>query len=330
MDSSLALVAVGIQSAKGTPQAQPTWQHGLLGGAIINAEVEQGVDPQTSGTRMPTVAYRESIVPTVEYSTRLHQASAGAYLYALLGSKTVTGSAPSFEHVITPGTSLPYLTVASKKGTSEMQKVSDVVFGEGEISWEGAKPLELSLKGQGTTLTPTFTPWVAGTLDETYLDSFFVPVGGAFEVSGSGAAATAEIISGSISINNGAEPVMSSGARTPSDINVGHFEAEVSFTVRVKNFNMWRQILTGTDAGTTLACAQYGAFEVVFKENCAADGGELKLEGPRVAFMTNIPDVDPGGGMVELELSGIALSSVSGGTVADAITVTLANATASY
>ncbi len=330
MDSSLAIAAVGVQSAKGTPNATPPYQHGLLGGAIINAEVEQGVDPQTSGTRMPTVAYRESIVPTVEFSTRMHKASVGLYLYALLGTKAVTGSEGAFTHVFTPGTALPYLTVAAKRDATEMQKVADVIFGEGEISWEGAKPLELSLKGQGTTLTPTFTPWVAGTLDETYLDSFLVPVGGSFKVSAAGESAAAEIIAGSISINNGTEPVMSSGARTPSDVNVGHFEAEVSFTVRVANFNMWRQILTGAVDGTTLACARYGAFEVIFKENCAADGASLKLEAPRVAFTTSLPDVDPGGGMVELELSGIALSAVSGETVADAVKATLANAVASY
>jgi hypothetical protein len=243
-----------------------------------------------------------------------------------MGSISTTGTTDK-THVITPGDTLPYHTVASKRGGSELSKVSDVIFHEGELSWEGNKPLELSISGIGTTITPTFTPWVAGTLDETYLDSFLVPVGGTFKSKGSGAAVTANIIAGSLKISNGGAAEILSGAITPNDVTIDGVEFEVGFTIRVSDFNLWRQVLTGTDAGTTPAVAQYGAFEFVFKENRnAASTVSLKLEGARVPFECPLPEVDPGGGPVELELSGIPLFD---GTNA-AVKATLVNAVTSY
>ena len=62
------------------------------------------------------------------------------------------------------------------------------------------------MSGLGCDIVPTFTPWVAGLLDETNLETFFVPVGGTFKVKGSGAVpALAVVTGGSIKIANGIE-----------------------------------------------------------------------------------------------------------------------------
>lgn len=328
LQNALAQVAVGKQTAKASA-ATLAYQHGILSGSPIDVEYEQNVDEATSASRQKTNAVRESVTPKFGYSVRCHKASIGTYLMGLFGTVATTGAGDPYTHVFTPADTVPYLTIASRRGGGnvECQRLTDSVVNEGEFSWEGNKPLELALSGYGCTLLPTFTPWVAGTLDETYLATFLVPVGGTFKIKGVGAAATASIVAGSVKVTNGAEAEIISGALTPNDVPIAGAEFEVGFTVRVDNFALWREILTATTTGTTIAGVQYGGFEVIFQENLnAASTVELKLEGARVPFECELPEVDPGGGPVELELSGIPLYD---GTNA-AVKATLVNAVAAY
>lgn len=327
LQNALAQVAFGKQVAKGTPNAAPAYQHGVVGGPIVKVEASQSEDEQTSASRQQTSVYRDSVVPGVDFSVRAHKASIGAYLMAVYGAETVTGAADK-THVFSVGDTIPYHTFAAKRGGSELSKVTDVRIGELGLSWEGTKPLEAAVSGLGCDIVPTFTPWVAGLLDETNLETFFVPVGGTFKVKGSGAVpALAVVTGGSIKIANGIEALIASAALTPADLTIKRVAFECSLKLVVDDFTLWRQVLTGADAGTTITPVQYGSFELVFKENLnGTPAHQLKLEAARVAFKCDLPDVEPGGGPVELELSGIPVS-----TTADAaVKPTLVNAVAAY
>jgi hypothetical protein len=322
VQSALALVGAAKQSVKGTAITTATFGHGLTDGAVMTVEVDQSIEEHTSATRSSGDVNRTAITAGVDFTCRAHPKSVGLWTYGALGGIATTGTGP-YTHTITMGSDLPYLTTFGTLAGNYF-RLQDIKVDSLGFSWSGNDPLEVAVSGMGTQLSILASTYT--TTNDESTATYFTPVGGTFSVDvdgGSGTAATAKINSGEVTISNNADSVMVSGTIYPDDIVVGRQEVECSFEVTPDDLNLWRTIVTGTSAGTSVSSSVlYGTFSMAFTNGT----NSLTLASTRVAFTCDFPDVDPAGGTITLTLAGLAVGSAGGSP----LTATLVNSQASY
>jgi hypothetical protein len=320
IQSALALVGAAKQSGKGSAETDPTYQHGITDGQVMTVEVAQDLEARTSGTRFAPAVNRTGVMPGIEFTCRGHVSSLGLWLYGALGAVATTGSSPNYSHAITTGADLPYLTAFGSLD-SNLYSVEDVKVDSLEVSWSENEPVEFSVTGMGTNVG--FPASITATTDDSAA-AYLRPAGGTFQVDIDGTTlAAAKVTGGSVSINNNLSPIMLSGTITPGDVFPGQQAVEVSLDVTPDNLNDWRTILTGSSAGTSVSAAPvYGSFSIQFTDGTKT----LTLAATKVAFTTEFPSADAGGGPVTLSLAGLVVIPASGSP----FTATLTNGVASY
>ncbi len=315
---------IAKQTAKGSAASSPTYGLPTRGGGLLQVELEQERDPLTwkDTYRAAYEVDRRGVNPAVELQTRAYLSSIGLLLYGALGAVTTTGTSPDYTHTFTAAATLPYLTAWTLLG-SERAKVVDCKVDRLALSWTGRELLSLDVTLLGCTPSfgePSWTP----TTDEQTAERFR-PVGGTLKLdAASGTPAAAKVSAGSVELRNNVSRVPLSDSVLAADVFENGLEVEVSLTVVPDDLAEWRKAVTGSASGTSASSAPvYGSVELTFQ---IASNKSLKLTLPRVAFAPSFPEGDPGGGPVELEMSGSALRTASAGP----ITAELKNQVASY
>lgn len=319
-----AQIGVAKQTSRGTIAANPTFAHGLAGGAPIQVEPSQSVLEVTTGKRAASTVIRESVAASAGGDFPAYIRTLGLYLLGALGSVTTTGASAPYTHTYALG-DLPYLSFFAKGIGADIEAIRDCKIDELSLKWDGAKPLELSVKAMGTVFSypSTFT---VGT-DDTGSDAFLVPVGGTFEVDVVGSSpASARVIGGEITIKNNSATVDGSAAIESLDVIEGVSEHEIKLTIVPDDLAAFRETVTGASNGTAVsASVPFGAVNLVFKENGGT--GTLAVQGDKVAFLVGFPEASPKGETTKLELAGTAVLP-SGGT--SPLEFVLTNSVASY
>lgn len=320
LQKRIAFAGISKQTAKGAAAATPTYGLGIRGGSTLRVELEQENDGITFASRVSADDNRLSVVAGGAIQTRLWPRSSGLLLYGALGAISDSGAGP-YTHTITPGATLPYLTLFSQLDT-EYHKVADCKVNQLTISWSERAPVEVEFDMMGITATLYTSSWTP-TNDENGQNRF-IPPGGVFQVdASSGTPATAAIAGGRVTINNNLVPIPLSASVLPDDI----FEAEASLEVELRlipsDTTEWRKLLTGSAVGTTpTGTTIYGSFKNKFTIDASND---LEIGGTRVAFLADYPEADPAGGPAEITLTG-RIKKPAGA----ALTATLVNSVASY
>lgn len=324
LSKALAAVGVAKQSAFGTPATQPTFLFGLRGGSPIKVDIDQEPEERTSATyRGRSDANRNAVIHGMDFKGRAHPGSIGLLLYAALGAIADTGPVSGvYTHTITPGQDLPYLTFWGLFGGAHIYRLQDARIDELEITWDGPKPLEVACKAIGTI--PGYPSSVTPTNDEQQATKFAAG-GGLFKAAmASSTPVTAPVKAGGIKISNALEPVGLSVSVVPQDVALGNQSYETKLTTVPTDLAPWREIVTGSTGGTTISEAPvFGSYETKFAIDANTD---LDITATRIAYKTDLPEADPGGGVAELDLVGEPLKP-SGG---NAITCVLRNTIAAY
>ena len=321
------IVYAAKQTAKGTPAATAAFAHAVTGGKILNVPRDYDALGATTAMRVAIGDSAKAVVPAVDLETYAYPKALGLWLLALLGTDTVTGSGP-YQHAFSLAGSPPYLTVwQSRLSGAEKQSISDVRLTDLSLSWDGVDPVKVKLTGAG--LTPVLTGATPGTPtnDETGSVSVFVPVGGSFKVDAVGAAPAVVVASaGSVEFSSAAQAITQSSSLLPADIVPSVIDGKVALTMFADDFSTWREAITGTPSGTSLATliGSFGALELNFIE--AAGTATLKIALNRIRITdADIPDVDPGAGPLQFDLAG----SIYAAAASD-IQITLSNSIATY
>lgn len=323
--STIAAVAgVAKQTARGSLPANPTFAHGLMGGAPIIVEASQNSLEVTTGKRAQSTIIRDSVKSSVDVQSPAYLKSLGLWLLGAMGTVTTTGSAPAFSHQFATG-DLPYLGVFVKGIGTDIEAIRDVKIDELTLKWEGAKPLELSVKGMGTVFSYPAN-FIPGT-DETGSEDFLVPVGGTFGYDPTGSSpADARVIGGELTIKNSVATIDASGSVVSADVQEGLQEHTLKLTIVPDNLTDFRKTITGSANGTAVSeTVPYGSVALQFTQNGGTGG--LTVTGSKVAFLTAFPEADPAGAAVEIELAGTAVLPAGG---ISPLTYTLTNSQASY
>jgi hypothetical protein len=323
LNKKIALIGIDRQvSGKGTLAATATYAMGLRSGTVFDAGMDQTYEELTISDRFPPSAYRTAFHPQVEFTTRAWPRSIGLLLYGALGSISTSGAGDPWTHTITPGATPLYLTAFAQLDT-EYQRLRDCRIETLEFTWDKAEPLEVNVHMLGTI--PTLYQSAPTVTNNDSDQQSFYPAGGTFQLdTDSTTPVTADVTGGSISISNHLIPIDLSRALTPDDNWPGLHEITVTLRVIPTDTTMFREIVTGSGAGTTVSNAPiYGSFLTTFVIN--AGTRELTMTATRMAWTTEYPEADPAGGPAELEMTATVLKPA--GT---AFTATLKNQTASY
>ena len=332
INTSIGLIGVAKQSAKATAATEPTFVHGLTGGQVFKLDRTVETDDVSCGVRASTDSHVESVVPGADFDTYGYADALPLYLYAAMGSiasaaNAGTGMSGYYDHTITLGDVLPYLTIWGRIG-SAYTKVAGCKVDQIEMEFEGNSPLEfgVTLLGLAATLGLEGIP---GSTDPSCFDGYFVPTGGTFKVdTAGGTPAAAPVTKGSLTLANNCTTDPLAGQVTPGDVEEGKLVSSGSVTVKPDDLTLYRKMVTGSSSGTAPTGAMvYGSIEWEFTHSKDAKC-KLKIEAGNIPFTADFPDVDPSGGAAEIEFSfdNIGIAEASGSPV----TVTVTNQVSSY
>ena len=329
INTSIGLVGVAKQANKSTAASSPTFVHGLTGGKVYKPDRTMANADVACGVRAGTDSYVESVIPGADFETYGYADALPLYYYAAMGSVASTAATDSgyYQHVITLGDLLPYLTVWGRTG-SEYTCVQGCKVDEIEMDFEGNQPLQfgVTLLGMDDQLQLQAFP---GNADPSCFDGYFVPTGGTFKIDTAGdSPATAPVLSGNLDLKNSctAEPL--AGMVKPGDVEEGKLTTSGNVTVKPADMAEFYKMLTGSAAGTTsTGLMVYGSFEWTFTHSKDSKC-TMKVEASNVPFTGEWPDVDPQGGAAEVEFSfdDIGVAERAGSPV----TITIVNKVASY
>lgn len=329
INTSIGLIGVAKQTAKGTAASAPTFVHGLTGGQVFNLDRTVENDDVSCGVRAGTDSHVESVVPGADFDTYGYADALALYYYAAMGNIASTAATPSgyHKHVITLGDLLPYLTVWGRIG-SEYSSVAGCKVDQLEMEFEGNSPLEFGVTMLGLVATLGLSSF-PGSADPSCFDGYFVPTGGTFKVETLGdTPVAAPVLSGNLTLANNCTADPLAGSVTPGDVEEGKLTSSGSVTVKPEDLTLYRKMVTGSATGTTPTGQMvYGSFEWNFTHskdsNCT-----LKVEATNVPFTADFPEVDPAGGAAEVEFSfdDIGVAERAGSPV----TITIVNKVASY
>lgn len=320
LQKRIAFAGLSKQTAKGAGAAAATYGLGIRGGSVLMVNLEQENDGITFASRVSAYDNRLSITPGASIQTRLWPRSAGLLLFGALGGISTTGAGP-YTHTITPGATLPYLTAFAQMDT-EYHKIVDCKINSLSLSWTERAPVEVEYELMGITWTG-YTASYTTTNDENGQPRF-IPPGGVFQVDTmSSTPATAKIVGGRITINNGLVPIPLSAAVTPDDLMEAEAALEVELRLMPDATTEWRKIITGSGSGTAATGTEiYGSFKEKFTIDASND---LEIGSTKVAFLADYPEADPAGGPAEVTLTG-RIKKPAGA----AMTATLVNSVATY
>lgn len=332
INTSIGLIGVAKQSAKGTAASTPSFVHGLTGGQVFKLDRTVESDDVSCGVRAGIDSHIESIVPGADFDTYGYADVLPLYFYAAMGNiasaaASGTGMSGYYDHTVTLGDLLPYLTVWGRIG-SEYTSVAGCKVDQLEMEFEGNNPLEfgVTLLGIAATLGLNAFP---GSVDPSCFDGYFIPTGGTFKIdTASGTPATAPVTQGSLTLANNCTADPLAGQVTPGDVEEGKLSSSGSVTVKPDDMTLYRKLVTGSSSGTTPTAAMvYGSLEWNFTHSKDSKCS-MKITASNIPFTADFPDVDPAGGAAEVEFSfdNIGLASRSDSPV----TVVITNQVASY
>lgn len=240
---NIATVAVGKQTAKGTPQATPTYKLKLTGGDIAAASqevqlAETDASIQAGGT--VKTGFR------VEGSTQhyLRPDDFGLIAYLTLGANADTGTTPNYTHTATLAAVQPYATIYKAINTTTLvDRYSDcrvsqlVVNGANggiltyDASWGGLAALFGSTDPVLTPVTqaPLVYPQVTCTI---------------------GGSAPGTVQSFTVTINRNTQFIPGDIGMAQVDYVSGKVSVEGSMALLFENDQKYRAFHTGTTSGT--------------------------------------------------------------------------------
>lgn len=327
INTSIGIIGVAKQAAKGTPASAPTFIHGLTGGKTFNLERNVSSADVSCGVRAGTDSYVESIVPGVDFETHGYSDVIPMYLYAAMGNIASAAASGGYDHTITLGDLLPYLTFWGRIG-SEYTRTDGCKVDEIEMEFEGNAPLSFGITAIGLSAAFGLSSF-PGSADPSCFDGYYVPTGGTFLVETLGdTPLAAPVTAGSLTLANGCAADPLAGQVTPGDVEEGKLTVSGSVTVKPEDMALYRKMVTGSASGTALTGQMvYGSFDWTFRHSKQADH-TLKITASKVPFTAEFPDVDPNGGAAEMEFSfdNIGVETAGGSP----ITIVAHNAIESY
>lgn len=278
-----AIIALAVQTAKGTPATVSTERFLLTAGSPPGpVKVPVASEGSSASQRFPMSAYTPSLRVQGDMSLILRPNAIGLLLYAALGAKAVSGAADPWTHTFTVAAAQqPWLTVWRSIGGVINERFSDCKVTSLRFVSRAGSPVRVSVGIMGITSVHRTAPETAAPIEVT--GHFMHWHGkGAYQVEG---VAVAQIADWSLEIDTGAsarDTLAAYDVRTGARIRV---TARVGQTV--VNDDLYARHVYGiadpaNDAAAVLTPLELGGTGLVFKlTEAVTPERSLELSIPR-------------------------------------------------
>jgi len=316
LSGNAAWLGVSLQALKGTPAA--TVQHKIpFAGGNIEPVREMDKLEETDSSRDSGASYVSTSGVEGDPEVYVRDTTIALFLYAALGAKAVTGTAPNFTHTLTPSTTLPMLTIWRNLGNLLYERFSACKVNSLSISAEAGQPLSatVEVEGIGTVrLTTDPAPAVALSGETVFnYNNAAVLLGGA---------ATSLVSSFELTIENNIERQQTDDVE-PYDISVGQREISLGFDLIFEDLTEYNKFHYGGASGTTISPNVFTTsadFTFTLGVN-----NEVKFTLPSIAYEEFPVEPDPGGDPVVASVRAMGQRSAS-----PMVTAVVKNQTATY
>lgn len=255
---------------------------------------------ETDNSRDRGVAYVST--SGVEGSPELYvrDRSIGQLLHGALGASAVTGTAPDYTHIITPGATLPYFTAWRNISNTLFEQYRDCKIGTLTISAEAGAPLTASVGLQGLQASrlaadPSVTPEIPLQSSDVYsFNDATITLGGG---------ATAMVRSFELTIENSLTRQQTDDV-VPIDVVEGTREVNLGFDLLFESLDEYNKFHYGSAAGTAISSTVYetsAAF--VFAKGTE---NEIGFNLPHIAYQEFPIEPNAGGDPVVASVRAVA------------------------
>lgn len=327
---NLAELAFAIQTAKGSIAASSTRRIYLSGGTLPTAQKLVQGDGSNSVTRID----RDPVVPSVPVSGTpeaiIRPGMIGALLYAVLGSKAVSGASDPWTHTFTLGTATPYLTFWRYYAGIFNERIADARISRLTISGRSGDALRVSFEvasGVSASRTTQETTVAVETADFLLMEHGH----GALKIEG---VAVTSITNFTLTIDPAIELVETLAGPVP--FLSGRGAVRVTVDQALIDATLWNRMMYASSAPANLTAPVLtplelagapAGIEFMFTEQAAPERS-LKLAIPRVAVAA-IDGLQPATTYGQARMQGTFEAFAPAGGVSP-ITATLKNSVSSY
>jgi hypothetical protein len=237
---NIADISVSLQAVKGTPAATGQFRSYLLGGGLGPARDINDVE-ETSSSRLRSTAYVGQISAEGEPQFAVRPNMIGAYLYAAMGGKAVTGAGDPWTHTFTLANTQPYLTLFRMLGAGLFERFSDAKITSLQFASTAGGILAVTVGIAG--LTPAFKTTAETTVQPETTEPFLhMDAKAQFVFEGS---AVSRIRSSTLTIATGAEATFGDSS-TGDDVSEGMHEITLETEQTIVDFAAWNRFHYGT------------------------------------------------------------------------------------
>lgn len=328
MNKNYGLFGLGLQTAQGTAATAPHVSFHASGDSNgISAERTLESVKLTRGNPVDVGSYISEIAPTFEATTLGFPGMLSLLAYAALGKVEDDGDAAPYAHTITPGESLPYLTVFEQKGasTANITHMVDSKVDSLSMTAEGVAPISFDMTINGCNVEwETNTTWAGPEFDLS--EGWFTLADAEVLFSLTSGTPVAvpvgvNLSSLNVEIANSVEiqPVL--GSAVPGDQKEGASTITCSIEGTTDSTELYREVMTGSSNGTSIASSVVtGSLQLTFAHSTQSDWS-LVIKIPCIPWNCDVLSVSTDGGPFDLSLSTDgALAPSAGETISVIIT----------
>ena len=310
MNKNFGLFGLGLQTAQGTAADAPTVSFHASGDSNgLTAERSTDSIKLTKGSPVDAGTYISELSPKFEATTLGFPKMLALLAYAALGKVETSGEASPYTHTITPGESLPYLTVFEQKGSASapLARLVDAKVDSLKMTAEGVAPISFEMSIAGCLMEwQEATSWSGPKFDLSQGWFTLEDAEVLFSLSDGSPVAVPVGVNLSkleLEIANSvtSQPVM--GSPVPGDQVEGGTVVTVNLEGTTDSTEMYREVMTGSKTGTALASKVVtGSLQMTFKHSSKSDFSFV-VKVPSIPWNCDAMSVSTDGGPFDLKLS---------------------------
>src|SRR6266540_1190982 len=296
--SNIGWIAVGKQSAKGTPATAPAIKLPVRSGGM-GPDKRTGRYATTDIGRDRGPEYVSGVGVVGACECYMEPAAMGLLWYLVMGANADAGAGP-YTHTATPANDLPYCTIWDSTGSTPLvERFVDCKIGSMTISGSAGEPWMCSIAN---------VAGISADYANTAADALAIlsPAGLLFPEAFAAvkfATVAQSVHRLEISVNNNVSPYQADGF-TFSDIDPGQREVTLSCDTRWTGPTTWPDYKTyyygaGTTLVTTVPAVQ--AFQVIITRSASL---KQQIDMPQFKYVIARPQHDSGGDPIAITIVG--------------------------
>lgn len=322
---STGWIMAARQSAKGslaTPAALTSFKSALTGGGMAPTRTIANLS-ETDSSRDQGVAYvqTDGAGGAPEFYGR--DDSIGLWLMAVLGADAVTGSTPNYTHVLTPSSTLPYISLWRNVSDTLFESYADCKVSTVTVAAQAGQPLTVTtgVSGRAAARLTTDPSGPPPTSPNIPLDAAQVYNYNNCTVSLSGGV-TALVSQFDLTIENNVTAQQTDNV-VPYDVVEGQRVITLDFDLIFETLAEYNNFHYGSPTGTTINPNIYTT-SADFAFSIGANNS-IEFALPSIAYEEFPVDVNPNGDPITVSVKAVGQRSSS-----PIVTATVANQVAAY